>query len=258
MLDSFNWRRVSQLMRYSVWQDWRVLCLWFGAFAAGFLALGSLFTYIGVPTVIVRFLYLVALALGCIYTSMSFAELRDKLRAPGYLMLPAASAEKLAARWLLTAIAYPLAVVVGGALFHQATYLLAYLPGAHASISTLTVNGKPVNLDPGPWRLFPEGSLHSLAVYFVGQSIFFWGSVRFSTNPFIKTLLGICGAAFLLGLARLVWHNFGEIWSVEHGENDTTTQLVGWIGQLWLPALAILLPPFLVWRSYHDLKRVEA
>jgi hypothetical protein len=256
---TFNWGRMARITRYSFWQDWRKVALALGVFAGCTVLLGLLLGSLGFPTAALIVLYRLALAGGLIYTAGAFAEVHQKLQAPRFLMLPASTAEKLAARWLLTAIAYPLMITAAAMFLHQVTYLFHAIPGIHAE-----VNGVSVVLNaPRPWELFPEGRWSLALDYLIGQSIFFWGALRFPTNAFFKTLLCICGGAVLLLLTYLLLRElhvvandtYDPLASAEEGRPHWTA------AELFARAIKYglcVLAPLLIFAAYRKLRKCEA
>ncbi len=257
---TFEIDRLLRLVRYTLWQDWRGLALGAGALVGAFVVFGPLLGMFGAYEIVVSGIYFLALGLGWIYTSATFAEIHNKLRAPRYLSLPASTAEKLAARWLVTAVAYPLGVVLLCVALHQATYLFKPIAGIHGEI-----NGQPIDLARGPWTLFPEGSVHSLLTYLALQSVFFWGALRFPNHPFVTTILCLLGALVVLGMSRLLLNNVSIMWTDAHDQITAGTgatfqgeTFFNWLDRFLESGLYLIVPPILVVLTYLNLKRSEA
>ena len=253
---SFSLNRLLLLIRYSLWQDWRIFGLSSLVFILAFIVLGPFFSLFGAHDLVVQMEYYIALGLGWLYTSAILAEAHQKQRAPRFLMFPASSAEKLAARWLITAIAYPMAVILIGMLFHQATYHFHTLKDVHVE-----VNGVPKDIYHREWSLFPEVTWNSLITYLVIQSVFFWGAVHFSSHAFIKTLLCVLGCSLLIELSAGLLHNRiivngAQMWPPSG--DLPAAKLVSWLDTGFKPALFFILPFVLLPLSYRSFKRIEA
>ncbi len=257
----FNIGRALRLVRHTLWQDRSKLVLSLSLYAGFFVVLGPSLGAIGARTAAVWLLYRLALLGGCIYTAGIFAEIHDKLQAPRYLMIPASATEKLASRWLVSGLLYPLVVTALGVLMHQATFFFNPMPGMSAS-----VNGVPVDFStPPPWTLFPEGGVNMLLDYYVLHSAFFFGAVFFSSNQFLKTALIVCGIAACVLVALLVL-NFSQIFAVNplnspaHQVADSAKshlELANLEAILWI-VVAIALPPALIVFANRALSRAEA
>ena len=126
---------------------------------------------------------------GLIITSLSFADdMFSKNGQQQWLMLPATSLEKFLAKGVLTAFAYPIALI---AVFFLSSVVTEPLQ--------LLFFGNPLTL----FNPFTRELASQLAVYWVWQSIFLLGATYFHKGHFFKTILalGVLGIAFAaLGL----------------------------------------------------------
>jgi len=107
-------------------------------------------------------------------TSLTFRELYDKEKNYLFLLLPCSNLEKLLNKLILTAIIYPLVVVI----LYTAFYWLI------AIFTKLLYHFTPALFDP-----FQATIWLNVASYIVIQSVFFLGAIYFKSHPIIKTFL---------------------------------------------------------------------
>jgi len=250
--DSLDLRRIQLLLSHSLWLNKRRIWIVLSCWGAAYLVLELFFGFlIGAHRAAPAMLYFPALLAGWIHTSGAFSDYHDRLRAPVSLMLPASTAEKFFARWLLTAIAYPVVVALIASILHQATYLAHSTPAWH-----VTVNGQVEDLAAPEWTLLPLGGPKLLLIYLIGHALFLWGSVHFERYQLPLTILCICGLALLLLLANLLLHNLSLIsteqapWEIQ---NLIDRAIPGLKTGFWiaLSALALAL-------AYRNFRRLEA
>lgn len=120
----------------------------------------------------------------CLTSSFAFLELHQQDEG-FYVLLPASSSEKFVSKLFGSVIVYPLLIFFVLFLCSLFSLLIIYY---------LTKIIMPVFLPfygwVWSWYLF----------FFVLQSWFFWGSVTFSHNAFVKTALLLFGISFLISI----------------------------------------------------------
>ena len=140
---------------------------------------------------------------GLIITSMAFAsDMFSKNGQQEWLMLPATSLEKFLAKGVLTAFAYPLAIIV---IFFLSSVVIEPLQ--------LLFFGNPVTL----FNPFTREVGTLLAMYWVWHSIFLLGATYFHKGHFFKTILalGVIG----IGFAALGMLFVKIIFSIKYGSS---------------------------------------
>jgi hypothetical protein len=199
MSEQLSLRRLGLLVRNDLLLEQRTLLIVSAIVAvlALFGPAGAVYLdYTGVA--FYRTVFLIALfGFGTVTTSMSFTDLHGRTTSAQYLLLPATSLEKTAARLLWgTAV-----VIVGLLLLTTALSVvvevlkLAAFGGENAIFSPL---------DPIAWSVIPH--------YLVVQALFFLGAAWFRRLNFIKTLL-----ALGIIVALLSAFGVGVTWSVVDG-----------------------------------------
>lgn len=176
-------RRLYYLVRRQILSSSKIWLIGFGA-VAGSLLLITLLSALPQPaeTRDLSGLYYVVLFLGgYVFTSQVFSELHTPQRSIQFLSLPVSTTERLLSAWLITAVIFPLAAVLGMAL----VVLLANL------ISLLAFGVGPFE------QVFHEASWTVVKVYVVTQSVFLLGAAYFRKNNFLKTVL----ALFVISMA---------------------------------------------------------
>ncbi|AEV29076.1 hypothetical protein SpiGrapes_1263 [Sphaerochaeta pleomorpha str. Grapes] len=128
---------------------------------------------------------------GFILTSLVFVnDMFSKEHQNEWLMLPATSLEKFLAKGILTAFAYPVALILVmtiASVFIEALMLLFF--------------GSPFTMfNP---LVSEVGS--QLAMYFVWQSVFLLGATLFHKAHFIKTVLALFVLAIVMGLLGMLF-----------------------------------------------------
>ncbi len=140
---------------------------------------------------------------GLIITSISFADdMFSKNGQQEWLMLPATSLEKFLAKGLLTAFAYPIALV---AVFFLASVIIEPIQ--------LLFFGNPVTL----FNPFTRDMMAQFSVYWVWQSIFLLGATYFHKGHFFKTVLALGGIGMALAALALLFVKI--IFSIKYGSS---------------------------------------
>ena len=140
---------------------------------------------------------------GLIITSLSFAhDMFSKNGQQEWLMLPATSLEKFLSKGVLTAFAYPVALIV---LFFVASLIIEPLQ--------LLFFGNPVTL----FNPFTRDTASLLALYWVWHALFLLGATYFHKGHFFKTVLalGVLGIA----LAALGMLFIKIVFSIKYGSS---------------------------------------
>ncbi len=119
---------------------------------------------------------------GVIVGSASFGELSKRHTRINYLNLPASSVEKVLSKAITYLLLFPISVYL---LF---LFLSMIISGINATFLEIDSNGK-FELEP----------IYMIAIILFTISIFFYGSVRFNTYAFPKTLLMALSVLFILG-----------------------------------------------------------
>ena len=123
---------------------------------------------------------------GFILTSMSFSQdMFSKNGQHNWLMLPASSIEKFLAKALLTAFAYPLALIV---LFTISSIVI--------ETTARVFMGDPFSM----FNPFTSDIGRMLLHYLVTQSVFLLGATYFKKTHFVKTVLSLAVLATVVGM----------------------------------------------------------
>jgi hypothetical protein len=120
---------------------------------------------------------------GFISTSFAFRELRDSGTAISFLTLPASTFEKFASKLLVTTVGFTL----GSLLFFTAVAAVS------EGLNALLFGAGRGMLNP-----FAPDVLRAAGTYMLAQSVFFLGSIWFRKAAFVKTVLWLCVAGFVL------------------------------------------------------------
>jgi len=118
----------------------------------------------------------------CFLSAQSFSDVHSQGEG-FYLLLPASSLEKFMSKLLGSVVVYPLMIFVALFLYSLLTMLVMWY---------FTSTMIPVFLPFYGWVW------QWYAVFFVFQAWFFWGSMRFSHLPFVKTSLLLFGVSVVL------------------------------------------------------------
>ena len=147
---------------------------------------------------------------GLIITSLAFAvDMFSKNGQQEWLMLPATSLEKFLSKGVLTAFAYPVALIV---VFFLSSVIIEPIQ--------LLFFGNPVTL----FNPFTREVASQLAVYWVWQSVFLLGATYFHKGHFFKTILTLGVIGF--GLAALGLLFVKIIFSIKYGSSLRTFDVV--------------------------------
>lgn len=127
--------------------------------------------------------YLVLYVYGFILTSRMFNDLHRPEQANLLLMLPCSNLERFLDKWLLSAIVYPMSILI-------LCYLLSLLPAIIRGSSPLNI------IQAEPWIVIGK--------YIVLQSVVLLGAITFKSHSLIKTAL-VVGCLFVaFGLFSLL------------------------------------------------------
>ena len=147
---------------------------------------------------------------GLIITSLSFADdMFSKNGQQEWLMLPATSLEKFLAKGLLSAFAYPVALIV---VFFVASVITEPIQ--------LLFFGNPVTL----FNPFTREVASQLALYWVWQSIFLLGATYFHKGHFFKTVLSLGVIGIVLGALTLLFVKI--VFSIKYGSSLRTFDVI--------------------------------
>ncbi|MDY0290431.1 MAG: hypothetical protein RBR15_16520 [Sphaerochaeta sp.] len=147
---------------------------------------------------------------GLIITSLSFAEdMFSKNGQQQWLMLPATSLEKFLSKGVLTAFAYPLALIV---VFFLSSVIIEPIQ--------LLFFGDPVTL----FNPFFSDMGSILGLYLVWHAIFLLGSTYFHKGHFFKTVLALGVIGLALGALGLLFVKL--IFSIKYGSSLRTFDVV--------------------------------
>ena len=147
---------------------------------------------------------------GLIITSLSFADdMFSKNGQQEWLMLPATSLEKFLAKGLLSAFAYPIALIV-----------LFFLASVITEPIQLLFFGNGVTL----FNPFTREVASQLALYWVWQSIFLLGATYFHKGHFFKTILSLGAIGIAFAILALVFVKI--IFSIKYGTSLRTFDVI--------------------------------
>ncbi|HKL59226.1 MAG TPA: hypothetical protein VJ863_04960 [Sphaerochaeta sp.] len=147
---------------------------------------------------------------GLIITSLSFADdMFSKNGQQEWLMLPATSLEKFLSKGVLSAFAYPVALIV-----------VFFLSSVIIEPVQLLFFGNPVTL----FNPFTREVASQLAMYWVWQSIFLLGATYFHKGHFFKTILALGVIGFALAALGLLFVKI--IFSIKYGSSLRTFDVV--------------------------------
>lgn len=191
---------------------------------------------------------------GLVVVSHSFVELTDPIRRSAYLLVPASTLEKIAARLALTLVAFPVAAL--------ALYWATSLVGA--GLGDLIWGQSFGIYDPSTQK-----TARLLAYYPMIHAVFFLGAVWFRKGAVFKTLLSVVAAQIGLAiitmfLFRLVFFEFFEGLGLEPSrEFRLNVTDAGWLtsdlsAQLGKAFTYFLLGPWLWVLSYLRLADTES
>ncbi len=143
---------------------------------------------------------------GLIITSLSFADdMFSKNGQQEWLMLPATSLEKFLAKGVLSAFAYPIALIV-----------VFFLASVITEPIQLLFFGSPITL----FNPFTREVAAQLALYWVWQSIFLLGATYFHKGHFFKTILSLGVIGIALAILGLLFVKI--IFSIKYGSSLRT------------------------------------
>ncbi len=185
---------------------------------------------------------------GLVLTSLAFAELGDRRKIHGFLLLPCSALEKYLSRYVLTSWVY-----VAASLAEYSGFIVL-AQGVNAFFG-----GQPFSYS----GCFNPRLVHLIIAYLVVHPVFLAGAVYFKKQAFLKTLVAIFALPFsLMGfvtvLTRILYHN--TIFSPDLSFRWFTGSLMHFLMVISLitrwPFLA--LPPLLLVIGYLRLKEREA
>lgn len=147
---------------------------------------------------------IILLAGGAFFTSLAFTHFGEKTSRLFYLNLPASNLEKFTAKWITTALLYPIAIWLLYVVFSWLTNKINFqYTGGESFI---------------PLPAFGENTWLMMRVYLVGQTVFLTGAVIFHRYAIFKTgisimLLQIFLMFFLYLCARIILPEMFEGWT---------------------------------------------
>ena len=147
---------------------------------------------------------------GLIITSLSFADdMFSKNGQQEWLMLPATSLEKFLAKGLLSAFAYPIALI-----------MVFFLSSLITEPIQLLFFGNPMSL----FNPFTREMASQLLTYWVWQSVFLLGATYFHKGHFFKTILAVGAIGIALAALGLLFVKI--IFSIKYGSALRTFDVV--------------------------------
>jgi len=192
---------------------------------------------------------------GAVFTSLIFYEFNDKIGTHHYLSLPASTLEKFSSKWFISAILFPIVVVMlfwSYSKIGDAYYNYIY----DKVVSTWTLNDW--------WSWF------FIKLYLAGQTIYLLGAVAFQKYTYFKTSLAgflafvlfvvICVAGYRIIFAEY----FESFWmlrnDINYGPNESARAFLsgGSFRRMGDIALYILLPATMLIAGFFRLKEKEA
>lgn len=180
----FNPRRLIQLLRIAIADDWRSFLLT-GLVMAGLVFItGFIFRPQGVG-----FLFGVMLLVGIVLVSRLFAGMHHKERGVYLHMLPASVQEKFVLQMAASLVGY---------FFYS---VLAIAAGAVLINLFRNVTGDV----QGYMQVFPEGLGSVFQIYLLFHAIYFTGALWFRGNNFFKTSLVLIGAVILMIIVTVAY-----------------------------------------------------
>jgi hypothetical protein len=193
------------------------------------------------PTIFIWMLFIG----GILTTSFAFKNLHNPYKNYFFLMLPASNLEKFIEHVFLTAIFYPLILLLVYSCFYWVLSFVVFFV-AHKFIFIAT----PFLYTT--WKI--------IFIYIVMQSIFLVGAVYFKKNVLIKTILALCiiGVVIFVFITLLAKLFFASLYSdmfivIPHLPNFVADVF----GTLYA-AFFMLLAPFCWVITYFRMKEIEA
>lgn len=182
---------------------------------------------------------------GFLTTSFAFKNLHNPYRNYFFLMLPASNLEKFIEHIFLTAIFYPLVLLLIYSCFYWILGVIIFFI-THKFIFVVT-----------PFLYF---TWKIILIYVIAQSIFLAGAAYFKKHVFVKTILTLCivgliVVAFASLLAKLFFYssyNGMTLYIPRFPEN------MGGIFSTLYSLFFILLAPFCWVITYFRMKEIEA
>lgn len=193
--------------------------------------------------------YYLLLFIGGIWiSSQAFSEARSVIKSYGFFTLPASTFEKFFSKFLLTAIIYPIGVLLFYSIFYWIIGGLAFL-----------INGTgPALFNPLQGYIFK-----TIWVYLVFQSVFLLGSIYFRKKVIIKTLLfmvlfslSISIITAIMGLFFTKSFFIGNIFLIPN-LSVFTSQVAQSVGNIIHILIVIILPIFCWVLTYIRLGETE-
>lgn len=178
--------------------------------------------------------YIVTLCLvGFVMTSRSFKELHNPSVTYHYLTLPCSNFERFLSKWLLTAVIFPVALMM---LFFAIAGFCYWVLGAPAHY----------------FDFLYDSNWHRFAKYLIVHSIFFMGAIFFKRYAFMKTLLACSLPSILITLlsGAVLMYSF-PFWVPATIENFNALSII-LFGLFWFA-----LAPFCLIVSYLRLTECE-
>jgi hypothetical protein len=182
---------------------------------------------------------------GILTTSFTFKNLHNPYRNYFFLMLPASNLEKFIEHVFLTAVFYPLVLLLVYSCFYWILgVVILFVTHTFVLITTPFLYST--------WKI--------ILIYIIVQSIFLVGAVYFKKYVFIKTILTLCViglivVAFISLLAKLFFYsNYNEMTFVIPHFPENIGDIFSTLYSLFL----VLLAPFCWVITYFRMKEIEA
>lgn len=208
-IKGFNPRRFFLLIRNSLFLG-RSLILIFSAAIGGMVILLSILSakYRGpleIYSIFYSIFYYVTLYTGgFILTENIFKELHHETKGAAWLSLPASTFEKFTCRLVITAVMYPIGIMM---LF----FLISLI--SEGIMRNLWGPGHGLDL----FNPFTRMILINTLIYFILQSVFLLGGVYFKTHAIIMTILSLAIYSFIFYMiigftGKILFKDFFFLW----------------------------------------------
>jgi hypothetical protein len=207
---------------------------------ANVISSNNIFTVDLRPTALFLLLYFG----GIIVSSLAFKNLHYPERSYFYLMLPASNVEKFLVRLILTAIIFPIAVLISYAIFYWILGAVLYI---------FTGKFYFVNI------LFSGVAWGMIGSYIFVQSVFLLGSSYFKKYSLIKTVLLIscCALALFILLSVLAKLFLQNLFVTDFISFSDITVMGVHVYKVFFAFLSVVLAPFCWFVTYLRLKEIE-
>jgi hypothetical protein len=215
-IKGFNPRRFFLLIRNSLFLG-RSLILIFSAAIGGMVILLSILSakYRGLLEMYSIFYYVTLYTGGFILTENIFKELHHEARGAAWLSLPASTFEKFTCRLVITAVMYPIGIMM---LF----FLISLI--SEGIMRNLWGPGHGLGL----FNPFTRMILINTLIYFILQSVFLLGGVYFKTHAIIMTILSLAIYSFIFYMiigftGKILFKDFFFLWHSVYMSNHMSS-----------------------------------